>query len=91
MALTQDSGVSEVTYAWVILFKVDIDESHPFQIMPLNFFVDSDFPWGAVKGILSPDFRSTKITLSKLPGDYYTIFAKVEIGKIKKVSVNSPN
>ena len=89
--LTQDSGLSEVTYAWVILFNYDINNSHPFSILPLNFFVDSDFPWEAVKGILSPGFRAEKRTLSKLPGNEYAIFAKVEIGNNNSSSSASRN
>lgn len=79
--LTQEQGKSTVQYAWVILFHYDIDDPTPFTIVPLSFFAGSDFPWSAVKGVLHSDFRSQKMTFSKIPGKEYMIFAKVEIGE----------
>lgn len=79
--LTQEEGRSKVKYAWVILFHYDVNESNPFSIVPLSTFVGSDFPWDSVEGILSPGFRMEKRTFSNMTG-YYTVFAKIEVGKL---------
>ena len=79
--LTQEHGISQVRYAWVVVFHYSINDPEPFAIIPLSFFADCDFPWSAVKGILSPSFRCEKQTFAKIPGKTYTIFAKVEFGR----------
>ena len=81
--LTQETNNrrSEVQYAWIILFHYSIHDFCPFSIIPLAYFLGSDFPWNAVEGILNPEFRMERRTLSKLSGGDYTIFAKVEVGK----------
>lgn len=88
---TQENGRSSVQYAWVILFKYDINQSHPFSILPLSFFMDSDFPWESVEGFLSAEFRIQTRRFSCLGEDLYTIFAKVEVGKNFMKNVSSVN
>ena len=79
---TQDGGRSKVKYAWVILFHYCINDPRPFSIVPLSSFMGSNFPWESVEGIMSPGFRMEKRTFSNMaPGNTYTVFAKVEIGK----------
>lgn len=78
---SREYGYSEVQYAWVILFMYNIEEPQPFSMFPLSLFLGSDFPWDAVKGSLSSEFRVKSRAFSNLPGQLYTIFAKVEVGK----------
>lgn len=81
-SMTQVGGKSKVKYAWIMLFHYSVNESEPFSIVPLSTFRDSDFPWRDVEGILSPDFRSEQRTFSNMPGKTFTIFCKIEVGKI---------
>lgn len=76
----QEQGKSQVQYAWVILFHYSINDPKPFSMVPLSFFAKSNFPWSAVKGILSPSFRCEKQIFPNIPGKTFTIFAKVEMG-----------
>lgn len=85
-ARTQESGKSKVQYAWVILFHHSLNVSSPFSIVPLKFFLGSDFPWKSVEGMLSPRSRTEKYSFENLPGKHYSIFAKVEFG-IKTISL----
>lgn len=79
---TQGYGISRVCYAWIIIFKNDINLESPFSILPLSFFSDcDDFPWKFIEGEMTSSCRSEVRAFSKLPGEHYRIFAKIERGK----------
>ena len=78
--MTQKSEKSRVQYAWIILFKVDINEEEPFSIVPLKFFTEAkDFPWNFIEGEMSSECRNEICTFSNLVGEF-KIFGKVEKG-----------
>lgn len=81
--LTQssESKKSTIRYAWVILFKLDVNERNPFIMVKLREFVGSNFPWRAIEGELTQDFRMKAHSFSNMEGETYYIFAKVEYGK----------
>ena len=87
--LTQEVGSSKVQYAWVILFNYDINESNPFGVYPLSLFVGTDFPWKAVKGVLSSEFRKEIRSFSNIPGKEFNIFAKIEVGELYNIIINN--
>ena len=78
--MTQDVGYSHIEYAWAILFDNDKDAEKPFLIVPLKIFENTDFPFKAVEGIMSPGFRAKVWTFSNFPGRQFRIFAKIERG-----------
>ena len=78
---TQVGGKSRVKYAWIFLFKDDINAEDPFSIMPLSFFADvEDFPWTFIEGEMSPECRHEVRSFSNMTGKY-RIFGKIEKGK----------
>lgn len=77
--LTQSLARSKVLYGAIILFKDDINELNPFSIVPLNFFADTDFPWGSIEGEMNEESRAKVRTFSNLTGNY-RIFCKIEKG-----------
>lgn len=78
---SQEFGLSEVKYAWIILFKYCINEPEPFVMVPLSIFSGIEFPWKSVRGVMSSEFRVERRKFPIISDDAYTIFAKVEIGK----------
>ena len=76
---------SEVEYLWNVVFQWDIGNKEPFSLQPLCNFSESEVPptWYQFK--LRDDLRLKKIYVNLLNGQY-SIFAKVEIGKIKKIA-----
>ena len=79
--LTQPSGKSKVKYGSIILFTEDINLEDPFSIVPLHFFVDTNFPWSSIEGEMTTESRLELRTFSNIPGQH-RIFAKIEKGKI---------
>lgn len=77
--LTQREGKSKVKYGSVILFSEDIEKKDPFNIVPLSFFRNSNFPWSSIEGIMSPGCRTEVRTFKNLEGKF-RIFGKIETG-----------
>ena len=77
---TQFSGKSRRTYHWVFLFHFDVDNEFPFSSVLLEKFDGTDFPTGLITGHLGLDDRLKPRTLSRLPGQKYCVFCKVEEG-----------
>ena len=78
---TQGYAVSKVCYAWIIIFKNDINLENPFSVMALNVFKDiDDFPWKVIEGEMTCACRCEIRSLSNLSGGY-RIFAKIEHGE----------
>lgn len=77
---TQTPDGSTIQYAWVILFAMCVDQEHPFGIVRLSQFKNSDFPWEVITGELGAKERKTVRKLSSMPGESFCIFAKIEHG-----------
>ena len=54
--LTQECGKSHIKYAYTVLFKVDVNETKPFIIVPVKTFAKSNFPWRAPRLVFLKDF-----------------------------------
>lgn len=78
--LTQVTAGSQRNYLWIILFTFDVDTEFPFICLSLDHFKGTDFPWHLISGHLGPSDRMKPRLLTGLPGQKYTLFAKVEAG-----------
>ena len=72
--------VSKNVYAWVILFKNDINELNPFRLEKLKTFLNSNFPWKLVQGEMTKELRKKVHQFSCFPGEEFYIFAKIQHG-----------
>ena len=81
MPATQPSNRSTRTYEWIIFFKWDLNEEHPFSIVPVRHFKgENDFPIELITGALSDKARCTKFRIRSLNGNSHSIFCKIETG-----------
>lgn len=79
---TQSCAKSKVKYGSIFLFKNDINEREPFSVVPLNVFVDTDFPWSSIEGEMTMACRTKVRTFGNMVGNF-RIFGKIEKGIIK--------
>lgn len=77
---TQPSEMSSITYAWVILFVMDVNLEKPLKIVRLSHFKDSDFPWEIIKSDLNSNARIASRKFKNMGDQSYGIFAKIEKG-----------
>ena len=78
---TQTVESSTISYAWVILFTMCVDEEEPFTIVRLTQFKNSDFPWEVITGELGSKERNRVRKFNNIEGQSFCIFAKIEHGK----------
>ena len=71
---------SRLEYWWFILFQWEINLEQPFQIIVKHVFKDRGIPASWYNGCLSDNCRRLKLCLPDLPGERYSVFAKVEKG-----------
>lgn len=76
---TQSGGRSKVKYGSIFLFTEDINVQDPFSIVPLSFFIGTDFPWSSIEGEMTSESRSVTRTFTNLKGKF-KIFGKIEKG-----------
>lgn len=77
---TQISGKSSRIYLWAIFFHFDPNDENPFSIVSLDNFKGTNFPYNLITGHLGLQNRLKPRELSKLPGQKYCLFAKIEEG-----------
>lgn len=77
---TQANDKSNLTYAWVILFQMDVDSEFPFSISRLSQFKNSNFPWELIKSDLNEKSRLATRNFDNMDGPF-CVFAKIEHGK----------
>ena len=75
-------GTSKFKYLWVVLFIWQLNEEFPFSVLSLDVFKGTEFPMYLINGPLSKKSRMDKYTLAKLAGKKYSIFMKIQEGRI---------
>lgn len=78
--LTQRKAQSKISYAWVILFNMNVDKETPFKIFRLTLFKDINFPWDCIKSDMSQQFRQSIHRFTNMPNERVCVFAKIERG-----------
>ena len=79
--LTQ--GSSRTNYGWVILYLwADDQEDNPFRIVSLRRLQSKDFPMKHINGSLVEQDRLQVHKLQCFDGNKYSIFCKIQIGKL---------
>lgn len=84
LSSTQLGGASPRKYAWCILFHWDVNNEHPFSSVSLEHFNESDFPFFLITGHMGLEDRLKPRSFSRLRGQKYSVFAKIEEGERKK-------
>ena len=81
MAAMSTQGGSVRTYKWVVLFMWQLNEEHPFSVVPLHHFKKSQkFPFELITGPLTDKSRLVRYKLDNVPGNGHSIFCKIEEG-----------
>lgn len=75
-------GVSLINYGHVILFMWHISKEYPFSVTSLAHFKGSDFPFNVINGPLSDEDRQIKHKLTRLQGQDYSVFCKIEQSRV---------
>ena len=79
---TQSPDGSTITYAWVILFNMCVDQERPYSIVRLSHFKETDFPWELITGELGSRERNRARKFDNFPDETFGIFAKIEHGNL---------
>ena len=74
--------MSKIDYWWFIVFEWSMETKVPFQIYVKHVFPEQHVPATWVKGSLTDYIRKLKIKIKVLPGEKYSVFAKIEKGMI---------
>ena len=90
---TQESGLSDTEYFWVILFNWSEDNPKPFEIYVCEIFSETDIPSSWFQRKLTQSKRHQKARLSPFGENIFSVFGKIEKGKlalleIKKNKIN---
>ena len=70
----------EIEYRWVITFRRNISEQHPFQINLLSVFENDEIPAQWINSKMTVDNRHEKFLFQSMSDDYYSVFCRVERG-----------
>ena len=73
---------SPIKYNWVVLFLWRVNEEYPYTTVPLRHFDESEFPFNLIYGSLTNESRQERFDLPRLPGRIYSVFCKIEKGKL---------
>ena len=80
--LPATQNLSSRRYEWIILFVWNVNEEHPFSIIPLQHLKsENDFPIELVTGPLSDKARRNKYKIRTIGAKNYSLFCKIEMGK----------
>ena len=71
---------SRLEYWWLILFEHDVNLEKPFQIIVKHTLNGGGIPQSWYQGALNNNCRRLILKLKMLPGQKYSVFAKVEKG-----------
>ena len=77
-----ESSQSNVEFNWIITFDWRESSKNPFEVFQRSCFSGREIPVVWYTKVLSKARRLKKLKLSGLPGPFYTVFCKVELGKL---------
>ena len=77
---TQEQGISNTEYFWVILFNWSEDNPKPFQVVVREVFTETDIPLSWFERKLTSSKRHQKAMLSPFGNEIFSVFGKIEKG-----------